>query len=172
MGPTILSVIILIVVVFVIRLAVSAPKISETNKLIDDIQAITDMIERAQHLAHIFITNINSDKLKANNNKYLSYYLSYLDACVKSVCEYNNVKYSDAIRTAIFIEAYKIKNNPTESHEFTSDNIQEGEGLLKELTQTEHGIKGAHDGKTDGDYSNNPSNPAPYFQKLIKYFEH
>ena len=134
-------------------------------------QLLAETIQKIQYLSELFKSNIDISKLNINREKYLNYYLSYLDACAKSISEYGGMKYTESVRTAVFIEAYKLKDNTSKETGFESEDIQQGEVLLKSAINSEYGMKGMKDGKSDGDYSNEPSNPGPYFQKLHYFFQ-
>jgi len=171
MSSAIISFIVIGVIIFVIKMAVSAPAISEANRVVEKTKSVVTVIEKSQHLMALFKNSVDNSKLNIENKKYFSYYICYLDACIKSVSEYDGVPYDITMRTGVFIEAFKLKNNPPESHEFTEEDLNEGEELLNSEKLTEFGVLGEQEGKLDGDYSNNPSNPAPYFQHLISYFK-
>ncbi len=134
-------------------------------------QLLAETIQKIQYLSELFKSNVDISKLNINREKYLNYYLSYLDACAKSISEYGGMEYTESVRTAVFIEAYKLKDNTSKETRFESEDIQQGEALLEAAINSEYGIKGMNEGKSDGDYSNNPSNPGPYFQKLNYFFE-
>jgi hypothetical protein len=170
MSSAIISFIVIGIIILVIRFAFFAPTYFKMNHIVKRTKSLAEVIDKAQHLARLFKSKIDNSKLSINTEKYFCYYLGYFDSCVKSVSEYDGVTYDDSVRTAIYIEAYKIKENPPESHEFSSENVEEGKALLGKALQSEYGIQGAKDGKSDGDYCNNPSNPAPYFQRIVDYF--
>lgn len=113
----------------------------------------------------LFKNQITHGKEEKNREKYGVYLIGYSYGIVQEMCKFDGAECSDLNLTPVLQEVQRIFGKE-------SDNIfEETRTQLDEIVATKLGAQGLADGLVDGSYVSNPKNPAPYFGRLVSFFE-
>ncbi len=111
--------------------------------------------------------NLDAEKLAGADKKYAQYYIAYLDEIARAICLKDGANYDDANRFLIYHEAQRLLSEG----DFEDDpSLTKSKALLLDVLATEAGEKGRQDGRKDGAYVVEPSNPGPYYNLARAYF--
>ena len=111
--------------------------------------------------------NLDTEKLNGKEHSYKQYYVCYLDEVARAICNKEGLVYNDANRFLVYHEAQRLFN----SGKFSDDrDLTKSKQLMVQASDTLAGQKGADDGKIDGSYLVEPSNPGPFFNSARAHF--
>lgn len=146
--------------VFVVCLVKGSSRRAEITQAID-------VTYKIKHILDWLTQNLDSKKLESGDEKYIHYFIAYFDECARAACAMDGVDYHDGNRFLVYLEASKRCGDGVIED---AASIEKSKTLLEKIRTTEFGQCGVKDGKNDGEYVAEPSNPGPYFNHALAYF--
>lgn len=111
--------------------------------------------------------NLDAEKLTGADKTYARYYIAYLDEIARAICEKDGIEYHDGNRFLVYHEAQRLFG----TGKFDDDpTLTKSKTLLSDVLTSEVGERGRLDGRKDGAYVVEPSNPGPYYNLARAYF--
>lgn len=135
------------------RRAAMAQSISVTNKIKFTLDWLT--------------VNLDSAKLESGEERYTHYFVAYFDECGRAICAKDDVPYHDGARFLAYMEATKRCGKGEIKDEAS---LESSKALLEQIRETEPGRRGVEEGRADGKYVAEPTNPGPYYNRAREYF--
>ncbi len=155
----IIAVIVISIVVFSLKGTKPVAAASTMNKMIEITQKINVTMEMLHNI-------LDKDKLNSYNEKYTYYYIGYIDAFARVMCEVDGIKYDKGIQVLIESQAGKLIFKNTDDNESYKKAVEALPGILN----SEYGKKGVDDGKADAEYSYRDNIDGPPYTKARSYF--
>ena len=157
-------------ILFVIALIVGGLVIAGVVKGLNRGAAIAQAVNvtgKVKHTIDWLTYNLDSEKLSGAEKRYAHYYIAYLDEIARAICLKDGVDYHDGNRFLIYHEAQRLLGSGT----FDDDpSLTKSKSLLSSILASEAGQRGREDGRVDGAYVVEPTNPGPYYNLARAYF--
>lgn len=126
-----------------------------------------DATGKCKNILDWLIENLDKQKLDSGDEKYSHYFVAYFDECARAICVKDGVPYHDGNRFLAYLEAAKRCGLGNIAD---PESMERSKALLEEVRESEPGRLGVEEGKADGEYAAEPSNPGPYFNRARAYF--
>ena len=111
--------------------------------------------------------NLDSAKLESGEERYTHYFVAYFDECGRAICAKVGVPYHDGNRFLAYMEATKRCGSGAIKDQAS---LESSKALLEQIRETEPGRWGVEEGRADGKYVAEPTNPGPYYNRAREYF--
>lgn len=151
--------IVVAIVIFSLRGTRPIAAASTMNKTIEITQKINFTIE-------MLLNNLDKNKLNSYDEKYTYYYVGYIDAYAKLMCEVDGIEYDKGIQILIESQAGKLCFKNIDNDESYKTAVE----ALQSILDSEYGKKGSEDGKADAEYSYRDKVDGPPYTKARSYF--
>ena len=158
---------ILLLIVFIIGGLVIAGIVKGLDRGAAIAQAV-NVTGKIKHTIDWLTHNLDSEKLNGAEKRYAYYYIAYLDEIARAICLNDGINYHDGNRFLIYHEAQRLLG----SGAFDDDpSLTKSKSLLSNILSKEAGQRGREDGRIDGTYVVEPTNPGPYYNLARAYFD-